>query len=273
MTVCIAAVCSDGSGKPCIVLCSDTRLDLGDIGSTSTAIKLDVLGHGWCVQMAGGWSNVCHWKDHLKRRVQTAKEANLEQISRCLKESAEYFSKSAFCESDTTYELLLSGFPVGNPVILSASLRPSTNGGHSLSTAMSGTFACIGSGNLVASTLLSARECHSSMSIEYVSYLVYEAKRISEKTGAVGNMTVLMLHSQGAEETPDRAQVGCLSKDGEAHLEAAFRGIWKVPFVTFPDFPAEFFTNPTEIQRLQSTIADPSRQQPSPESPAKSDES
>jgi 20S proteasome alpha/beta subunit len=156
MTVCIAAAC--GGEKPCIILCSDTRLDYGELGSTNTTAKLAVLGHSWCVQMAGDWSNVGQWKDYLKREIQTSEAANLESVAECIKDSAEYFRRSIFCEPGKSYHLLLSGFPNGKRTILSANLYPLKKG-HSLTVMPSDSFACIGSGYTVASAMLSAREC------------------------------------------------------------------------------------------------------------------
>lgn len=269
VTVCIAAAC--GGEKPCIVLCSDTRLDLGDLGSTNTTAKFDVLGHSWCVQMAGDWSNVCQWKDRLKREIQS-EAANLDRVAECIKNSAEYFAKSIFCEPGKSYQLLLSGFPNGKRTILSANLYPLKKG-HSLTVAPSDSFAGIGSGYAVASAMLSARECHGMMPLEYILYLVYEAKRISEKTGSVGARTVMALHLPGHEETIDRAGVVLISKSGLKRLEGYHRESWKVPFRTFPRLDSDFYFVPEDLQGLAHPKADPKSPQPSPESPAKSDES
>src|SRR2546430_1171079 len=57
MTVCIAAVCH--RGDPCIVLCSDSRLDHGYLGSTNYASKFRIIGKNWCVLMAGIWEPTC----------------------------------------------------------------------------------------------------------------------------------------------------------------------------------------------------------------------
>jgi len=58
MTVCIAAICRDGDDKPLIVLCSDSRIDYGDQGSTNTAVKLDIFG-SWVVRANGGGLEQC----------------------------------------------------------------------------------------------------------------------------------------------------------------------------------------------------------------------
>jgi 20S proteasome alpha/beta subunit len=262
MTVCIAAACRHGD-DPCIVLCSDTRIDYGEVGSTNMGIKFDVLGHGWCIQMAGGWGNVNHWKDHLKRRIQSPKRANIEQIGNCLRESADYFSKSVFCESMQSYQLLISGFSEKEvPTIMSASLNPTDDGKHSLMISINDSFGCIGSGATVAFSLLTARECHCKMPMEYVSYLVYEAKRHSEKTGSVGKVTLLSLQSPCVGNAIDQANLGFFSNTGMEQLEVFYNTFWKVPFINLPAFPGQYFQIHADLQDPQSTTTDPKPPQP-----------
>jgi hypothetical protein len=52
-----------------VVLCSDTRLDYGDLGSTNFTVKVDILGHGWSTQLAGEWSGVIHLCKVLKSKM------------------------------------------------------------------------------------------------------------------------------------------------------------------------------------------------------------
>lgn len=256
MTLCIAAACHDADKNPCMVLCSDTRVDYGELGSTNAAAKLDVLGHGWCVQMAGDWANVGHWRDYLRRQIQTPNDASIEQVGEYLRESADSFKKSVFCDPGRQYQLLLSGFPENTPVMLSAFLEPKDND-HVLSVTISDHFSCIGSGAAVASAFLTARECWSRLSLEYVAYLAYEAKRNSEKTGTVGSTTVLFVQTAGAHDSIDAACFGPLSKHGKEQLESLYRQVWRVPFVTLPAFTAEYFTDSKGPGDLPQTKADP----------------
>ncbi len=262
MTVCIAAACRDSNDEPCVILCSDTRVDYRDLGSINTAAKLDLLGYGWCVQMAGDWANICHWKDDLSRRIQASAVATVEEVGKCLKESAEYFRQSAFCEAGKQYQWLLSGFPNEVPTLIQAFLEPSGSE-HSLIAGINYDFACIGSGSTVAAALLTARECWRLMSLEYAAYLVYEAKRHSEKTGGVGVGTMLFVHTKGAESQSAAACFAPLTEHGKEQLESIYRGVWRVPFISIPSFPATYFTNPTDPQDPLSTKADPPRQRPS----------
>jgi len=92
-----------------IVLCSDTRLDYGDLGSTNTTVKLDILGNGWCTQLAGEWSGVVHLRDILKARVY-GRRTTLGAIEDHTHFAVEKFLKSPFYSADGIYELLISGF-------------------------------------------------------------------------------------------------------------------------------------------------------------------
>src|ERR1039457_6367102 len=55
MTVCIAGACQH-HGEPRIVLCCDSRLDFGEVGSTNNACKVRILGCGWVGLIAGDWT-------------------------------------------------------------------------------------------------------------------------------------------------------------------------------------------------------------------------
>jgi len=190
--------------------------------------------------MAGDWSNVAHWKDNLKCRVQSSDSISIDSIGEHIRESAEHFMKSVFCQVGSVYQLLLSGFPNGSPTILSASLYPLKRG-HSLTVTPSESFASIGSWSTIANALLTSREYHPRMTLEYASYLVYEAKRCSERNGTVGRMTTLVVHRLGGNETIDEASVLFFSLEGQAQIESYYSDIWKVPFIEFPDFPPRFF--------------------------------
>jgi hypothetical protein len=246
MTVCIAAACQD-KGQPRIVLCSDTRLDYQDIGSTSTTVKIDVLGYGWCIQLAGEWSGVKYLGSILISKIQNLSSAptSLKQIENEINSGLDEFIRSAFCEDDKRYETLLSGFIGNKPSIVQASV----NEGHP-KLQLNDSFAAIGYGYTVSSALLTLRECNFSMPLSYVTYLAYEAKKCSEKTGQVGAHTVLALQSLGPSPK-DKAHIKILSEVGKAALDVVHYNFWKVPFCEMPDFPERYFIDPTEKQSLQ----------------------
>jgi len=250
-------------------------------------VKVDILGHGWCAQMSGQWGNVCHWKDNLRNRIQAISGfIDVDLMGRLIRDSAEYFAASAFSDVGHRYDLLLSGFQDGTPKILTVSLeiqQRRSNKVPCLSLVPSDTFSCIGSGSLVANALLTARECNPSMPVEYVTYLAYESKRISEKTGTIGNLTALAIHAPGQEDSADKASLAIMNPLGDAQLKVYVSGVWKVPLVDFPQLNPEWFGDGPEIRAKvakllgqpspQVPIADPLPQPPSQESPEGSGES
>jgi hypothetical protein len=263
VTCCIAAACRNHD-EPMIVLCSDTRLDYGDLGSTNTTVKLDILGNGWCTQLAGEWSGVTHLRDILKARVY-GRRTTLGAVEDHAHFAVEKFLKSPFYSADGIYELLISGFSGADPRILVVSVRegqPRIEMRHG--------FGCIGEASTVTNVLFSLREYAPDMDSCYVSYLVYEAKRASEKVGSVGKYTVMMLQEPGGDR--DGAKLIFISDEGLANLENIYRGLWKRPLFEV-DFPDSFLTYLEDLQHLARPKADPKPPQPPPESHAKSDES
>lgn len=245
VTVCIAATCKE-RGEPRIIICSDTRLDYGDLGSTNMAVKLDVLGHGWIVQMVGDWSLVRSLRSILKDRIQNLGRVNFSDVVRESQNSVNQFLKSPLYDSDKECQLLLSGFDGSDPHILEVSIfhgKPKIESKDS--------FGAIGWGGNVAVTLLSLREHQSDMPLAYVAYLVYEAKRGSEKTGLVGPVTIISVQYPNISDIKDRAYMKIMGEAGLAQLEAYYRGLWRVPLITMPDLTPELFINTTKPQSPQ----------------------
>jgi hypothetical protein len=242
MTVCIAVACQD-QGQPRIVLCSDTRLDYADLGSTNTACKSDVLGYGWMVQLAGDWSGARGFCSVLKERVQNLPLVTTGDIENEARSAINEFMKSPLYQSRNEYQTILSGFVAGLPVILEASIhkgKPMISLGDS--------FMAIGYGATIASVLLTLRECTPHMPLPYAAYLAYEAKRCSEKTGFVGPFTALVVQAPYVPATKDKANVEIMNDLGKANLENIYSGVWKVPFVETPPLPPKFFLSLEEIQ-------------------------
>ena len=246
VTVCIAAACQD-KGEPRIVLCSDTRLGYEDLGSTSSTVKVDVLGHGWCIQIAGDWSGAKYLGSILIGKIQNLSSApsSIRDVEIQISSGIDEFLRSAFCETDKNYETLLSGFIHNKPRMVKACVYQGTP-----KLDLSDSFAVIGYGFTIASALLALRECNSSMPLGNVAYLAYEAKKCSEKTGTVGAYTVLAAQSPG-ESPKDKARVKIVSNIGKLALEAIYANFWKVPFCEMPELPESFFTSPTEKQSPQ----------------------
>jgi len=205
VTVCIAAMCQE-SGQPRIVLCSDTRLDYGDLGSTNTSCKINLAGWGWCSQLAGDWSGVNYLSSLIAsnlRELPTAPSA-LEQIVNKADKGCRKFIKSPLFDRDETYQILLSGFISKVPNLLAISIDEGKS-----RIAFREPFATIGSGQEIANSMMSLREYEKSLSLQYASYLVYEAKRCSEKMGFVGKATAVAVQAPGEPEVKDRTALAC----------------------------------------------------------------
>jgi hypothetical protein len=190
------------------------------------------------VQLAGEWSGLIHLSALLKERIQHLSEPirSIEQIAKLTRSALDEFKQSALYHEDGTYELLLSGFVLGVPAIIEAVIsedRPKVS--------LHDSCKAIGFGSVLADAIFTLRECHSKMRLSYSVYLAYEAKRASEKTGRVGQFTSLAIQYPHNADSKDRAQLAVMNPKGIANLDSLYRGVWKVPFATLPDPPADFF--------------------------------
>lgn len=237
MTVCIAAVNQEAGGSH-IILCSDSRIDYGALGSTNTAVKVDVLGHGWCIQVAGAWSGVNYLCSLLKERIQQRNHPfdSPAQVYETAQQALHDFVLSPTYDRREVYNALLSGFFSRTPSIIEASIYKGKQriDAHD-------PFCAVGFGELIATDILTLREYHARMPLNYATYLIYEAKRASEKTGRVGKFTVLLQQAPDVQDHKNKATLRKVSSVGIANLDSIYRGVWKVPFVDMPDFPDEFF--------------------------------
>lgn len=243
VTVCIAVVCQE-DGNPRIVLCSDSRLDYAELGSTNTTCKLDVLGHGWCVQMAGHWSGIQEWTRILKGRIQKAPGpiASHKMAEYC-QWSIGQFAKSSLYQNDQDYQLLISGFDSGNPVILKAGIYLQ---GTKVETAYE--LSAIGEGEIIGSAMLRQRQCHAGMPLSYVAYLAYEAKRASEKCGSVGHVTALAVQAPLDADDKERAGIAILNDKAAFLMESVYKHFWSVPCARVQELTPDFFIDPTKKQ-------------------------
>lgn len=247
VTVCIGAICRE-SNQNRIVLCSDTRIDYGDLGSTNSTCKVHVAGWGWCIQLAGGWSGALHLASLVSSGIQSLKSApsDVSKIARKVDESSKRFMRSPFFDPSENYQVLVSGFVLDVPHLLRLSIY---SGRPELSSLEP--FAAIGSGHEIANAILSLREYEGSLDLEYAAYLAYEAKRCSEKTGFVGKVTTLLVQSPANQESRNRASVNIMGETGRKNLEELYQHFWRVPFdklVSVPELPLEFFIDPTKPQ-------------------------
>ena len=131
-------------------------------------------------------------------------------------------------------------------------------------------FCAIGSGALIATVILNCRDYHERENFSPAIYMVYEAKRFSEKADGVGPKTKFIWTAPLIDEEPTRKGIGFVSDFGLAYLEAMFQRTGLKASFVMDEPPFDFREDPPS---LPAPTNDPSGPQPSQESHEESDES
>jgi len=244
MTVCIAAVCTDGDDEK-IILCSDTKWG-GALGSREGGLKQLLLPHGWVCLTAGKEPDIAslirlfteHFIDEGKlhatkidatiKQVLYRRKSELaeEYVQRHFGKSYDYFLKhgkaefssdhffqtsQAITRIDLGASFILAGFIEGMPEIYYTDehcvARPAPH------------YAVIGEGEYVASASLLRRGLTTSAHFHYAMYFVYEAKRQAESVPSVGTETVMTVLSAKPE---GGTKVNIMSEEYEKSLKEWF---------------------------------------------------
>jgi 20S proteasome alpha/beta subunit len=261
MTVCIAGACQH-HGEPRIVLCCDSRLDFGEVGSTNNACKVRILGCGWVGLIAGDWTRAQYFSGIVRDSITYKRPTSLESAIRCINAAIKRYQRSPIYATGYPVELIASGFVNNTPQIITVTNHLPVSEDFTITTLE---FSAIGSGCNVANVILTAREYHAGLSLKYATYLCYEAKRCSEKAEGVGRGTMLVYQSPMNPETLYRGSLAVVTDAGIAHWEDIWGHLWKVPLFDLPDFPPDYFRSSGAIPGLESTTTDPSPQPPSQE--------
>ena len=223
MTICIAAIC-DRRDDPKIVLCSDKRLDYGQVGSAEIGKKMGYVSRHCLALLAA--NNVTHAYELVaeyahrfqsfdrmltleelcapprilkKRYMEQAVQMRLGMALDELKESGqrilppEVYSRmwNELESIKLECELILAAFSSGKPYLFSFA----DGGVHP-----DHPFAVIGSGSWVANAALCQRGCNEQMPLSEVLYYVYEAKKMSEIVNGVGKKTQITVIAGGTKE-------------------------------------------------------------------------
>jgi hypothetical protein len=266
MTVCIAAICQQQS-SPKIVLCSDRRLDYGYAGASDSIVKIDSTGYGWMSLFAcADWNSVIALREHMRAvwRASLTPATRGEALGSA-ERMGQLFLVTSFAKPLT--EVLLCGFVQATPMIFYIRIEK----GKSTVTPI-GTFGAIGAGGSIASVFMGQRDCGPYDSLGKTLYAVYEAKRASEKASGVGPDTSIGFISPVPSPHLHDCPIGVVRPKGIQYLERCYKRYGFKSIHALPEMSSDMVTLRVP-EDLQSTTADPSRQQPSPESPAKSDES
>jgi 20S proteasome alpha/beta subunit len=298
MTVCIAGICLDGN-SPRFVICSDQRIETEEAGG-EVCLKLDHAGDGWIATFSGSPARardlVAVFRKAIMDRTDTMDSADLvREFSECahrqkrtlvenyvqsqvaisydylLEKGRSRFPERHFDELmsgvraiDLGCEVILSGFVGKDPRLFTITREGSVYREES--------FAATGSGGTVAGASLYRRRYRGHLPIAEAAYYIYEAKKLSEVASGVGQNTDMLVLKKS--EKPGFTKWNTVSGFYIAHLESEYKefgprdykaAAWDdiLPGLSF----REDQSNP------QSTKADPSPPQPSPESPGGSGES
>ena len=250
-TLCLAIKASDWDHlrlPGSIVLCMDS-LGSNDFTSTEHVRKIEWLPHGFIALVAGPVSTARELADAIREQMQ----AGVSGVAQLLQKMRIAISvmKHRFADAhvgarlgidyrkfqktgrqalpDDLYrqtawdisahrlevELIVAGFLPGQdqerePVIVKLSEEEVTT---------CDTFAAIGSGALLANASLMQRDYSSIATIEYATYLAYEAKRLGERAPGVGRETNIMVMVDGPSGSTFRE----LFRDQLATLETLFK--------------------------------------------------
>jgi len=114
VTVCIAAIARAKAGR-CIVVCCDSRLDQGWLGSTVYNQKLRIVGTGWLSMISGRWQPAQELVKAITNRFKSG-AVTLSDALATAREAANDYHTSAFFSNQE--EALVSGFVGSDPIVM-----------------------------------------------------------------------------------------------------------------------------------------------------------
>lgn len=216
MTVCIAAACREGNEKR-IVLCTDARVSSA-LGSAETGRKCKWLRRGWGCLTAGTEGEIAalvrlyeaSFKDDANISASAIDASIKGPLSQRKKALAEEYIRHRFAMSHDEFlqfgkerlpaevffdavqqiskisleaELIIAGF-----IDRTAEIYYTDSQGRARAATH---FAIVGEGEYVASSALLRRQQDDFTSLENTIYNVFEAKKLAQAVGSVGQYTFL----------------------------------------------------------------------------------
>jgi hypothetical protein len=241
VTVCIAAICQEIS-DPKIVLCADTKLDGSYAGSSDGNRKIGKLAFGWVDMMSGDWVRAKELHGWIKSEfLANGAPSDRGRVFELLMNAGNSFIGSPMYRKDAAVDILACGFIGAVPVISGVSIGSTTKP----SVYFNQSFATVGSGGAIAAVFLNARDCTPRDSLKQALYVVYEAKKYSEKNVGVGTDTKLIVISPPVVGSgPEDVSAVSVGFEGLRQLEKA-RGqyglqyIWELPDPLNPVAPPD----------------------------------
>lgn len=239
MTLCIAAICRE-ENDPRIVFCNDTLSSQGPLGSRNSTTKVDVLGNGWIVQLAG---NVPIARNAIDDLRQVFSAANFHATTRnAVLDAVRNTLNPRQLIEPLAGQLLFSGFVRRTPLLIVV-----TDVAGTLEIGSQETFVAVGEGDLAATILLNYREYKETLPIELALYLIYEAKRIASQVTSVGSLTIIGKQANAEGQFPAKALINFFSPLGLDALDQMFQKLGPQPLPRrISPFPPECFVLPRQ---------------------------
>lgn len=191
MTLCIAGAFQRSANRHGTVLCTDGRLDAGEWGANDNIAKTHLIGHNLVALMAGEWNTVRRLCSALQRFNETKHyPSSHDEIYTRVREVLNKFvnSPAGFKRA----EILVSGFVEFTPAFVRARLEDDGK----IEAEETVDLDSIGEGAFAAQLILKHREYNPLLiGVARPAYLIYEAKRFSERVSSVGKQTRMFIHS------------------------------------------------------------------------------
>lgn len=269
VTVCIAAIC-ENNREPRIVLCADTRLDASYTGSTEGNLKIGKLACGFLSMLSGDFMAATDIHERIKAEMLSkGPPPDKTKLYNLLMRVGKSYLKSPL-NVKLTADLIVAGFIGQTAVIATLGVSDTDTPTVSFSPA----YRAVGSGSSIAETLLSIRDYTTQDSVERAIYVLYEAKKYSERAAGVGPDTKLIVIAPvPASALPEQVKLFSLTGDTIAELEEMrlINGIQKISALPIGLLP--FRLSPATLPDPPRPTDEPSPQPPSPESSEESGES
>ena len=219
MTVCIAAACRDEDRVEKIVFCADKKLT-SLLGSAETGDKILWIAPHWRILTAGDQPDIMalrrlyrlRFKDKENRTAEKIDESIKTPLRQRKKEISDEYTYSHFNMSydeflakgkqqlpdehfrnavraigdlDLNAALIIAGFVDGSAEIYWTDPYGSAKAAPD--------FAVVGEGQHLAQSALLRRKQNSRTSVQETLYNVFEAKKISQSVGSVGEETAMLI--------------------------------------------------------------------------------
>lgn len=262
MTICIAAMCLD-HGKPAIALCADTKQSFYEgLTNSGGSTKFWMATEGWCALVSGPveYAKRLVWEcgKFIKENEKNLKHTTIQkQLQTPLKEWRRFLLDEAAGKFGISYDEFLAGSVKEKTLLRDLNAAFKAVGAADYGVIFTGfidhlpviakiengivstspSFALTGSGCFLASVPLCERDIGASgVPVEHAAYMIYEAKRFSEKDSNVNDkITMCIQHEwdRGSGQPASKA-LEWLPESALKKLESMYKSLGLQPLITIP---------------------------------------